>query len=81
MRRKSHHQAFVDACKIAGESKKMGGQSAMSMILQVSRQSVNHYHLSGQRVPQAWCPLIEEATGIRCEKLRPDVAWHVLRKQ
>ena len=35
------------------------------------------------RVPAEYCPLIEEATGgaVRCEDLRPDVKWAVLRQQ
>ncbi|WP_327212924.1 YdaS family helix-turn-helix protein [Ramlibacter sp. Leaf400] len=33
------------------------------------------------RVPAEYCPLIERATdgAVRCEELRPDVAWDVLR--
>ncbi len=31
-------------------------------------------------VPAEHCPAIERATGVRCEELRPDVAWSVLRK-
>lgn len=38
------------------------------------------------RIPTDYCPLIEEETEkagrvVRCERMRPDVAWHVLRKQ
>lgn len=35
------------------------------------------------RVPAEYCPLIERATDgkVRCEDLRPDVAWDVLRGQ
>lgn len=38
------------------------------------------------RVPAEYCPLIERATKergeiVRCEDLRPDVAWNVLREQ
>lgn len=34
-------------------------------------------------VPAEHCPAIERATGgkVRCEELRPDVAWEVLRLQ
>lgn len=32
------------------------------------------------RVPAEYCPLIEQKTGVKCEELRPDVAWAVLRK-
>ncbi len=31
------------------------------------------------RVPAEYCPAIEAATGVRCEELRPDVQWGVLR--
>lgn len=30
-------------------------------------------------VPAEFCPLIERETGVRCEELRPDIAWGVLR--
>ena len=35
------------------------------------------------RVPAEHCPAIERATdgAVRCEELRPDVAWDVLRMQ
>lgn len=33
------------------------------------------------RVPAEHCPHIELLTGERCELLRPDVMWHVLRTQ
>lgn len=31
-------------------------------------------------VPAEYCPLIERETGVRCEALRPDIAWGVLRR-
>lgn len=36
-----------------------------------------------QNVPAEYCPAIERATGgmVRCEELRPDVEWDVLRQQ
>jgi DNA-binding transcriptional regulator YdaS (Cro superfamily) len=33
------------------------------------------------KVPAEHCPAIERATGVRCEELRPDVPWEVLREQ
>ena len=35
------------------------------------------------RIPAEYCPLIERETegAVRCEALRPDIAWDVLRKQ
>jgi DNA-binding transcriptional regulator YdaS (Cro superfamily) len=32
------------------------------------------------RVPSDYCPKIERITGVRCESLRPDVEWKVLRR-
>ena len=39
------------------------------------------YQWTKTRVPAARCPDIEAATGgkVRCEELRPDVRWDVLR--
>lgn len=39
------------------------------------------YQWTKTRVPAERCPQIERATGgqVRCEELRPDVAWDVLR--
>ena len=31
------------------------------------------------RVPADYCPAIERVTGVKCEALRPDVEWGVLR--
>lgn len=39
------------------------------------------YQWTKTRVPAERCPAIEAATGglVRCEELRPDVQWSVLR--
>lgn len=39
------------------------------------------YQWKQSRVPADYCPDIEAITGVRCEDLRPDVAWDVLRMQ
>ena len=46
----------------------------------VMRQHVEHWIKAG-RVPAERCPQIEQATDglVRCEDLRPDVQWSVLR--
>jgi DNA-binding transcriptional regulator YdaS (Cro superfamily) len=46
----------------------------------IKRQHVEHW-LSAGRVPADKAPLVERATGIRCEELCPGVAWDVLRLQ
>jgi DNA-binding transcriptional regulator YdaS (Cro superfamily) len=43
----------------------------------VSKASVSRWKREG--VPAEICPEIEALTGVRCEELRPDVSWSVLR--
>lgn len=57
---------------------KVGGIVALAKALKVSSHSViNQWRLN--RVPAEYCPEIEALTGVRCEELRPDVRWAVLR--
>lgn len=60
------------------------GQAALASAIGVKQQHVWNWLKRGDgRVPAEHCPAIERATGgkIRCEDLRPDVAWEVLRGQ
>lgn len=55
-----------------------GGITALTRALGLSSHAVVHsWRLN--RVPADHCPLIEAVTGVRCEELRPDVRWDVLR--
>jgi len=45
--------------------------------LGVSQQSLTNWKQRG--IPAEYCPRIELLTGVRCEDLRPDVQWSVLR--
>lgn len=58
-----------------------GGQSALAGLIDVGPQVVNNWVRRGN-VPAEHCPAIERATGgqVRCEDLRPDVQWRVLRE-
>lgn len=55
-----------------------GGRTALARMLGVSGPAVV-YQWEQTRVPAEYCPLIEEATGVPCEEIRPDVKWAVLR--
>jgi DNA-binding transcriptional regulator YdaS (Cro superfamily) len=57
------------------------GPTKLAQALGVSVQCVVNWVSRG--VPAERCPDIERATAgaVRCEDLRPDVAWHVLRNQ
>jgi DNA-binding transcriptional regulator YdaS (Cro superfamily) len=59
-----------------------GGQSALAARIGVRQSLVSMWKHRG-RVPAEYCPAIERATdgAVRCEQLRPDVEWHVLREQ
>lgn len=58
----------------------VGGQSALARVCKKQQGHVSHWLKSGKGVPAEYCPLIEEATGVACERLRPDVRWDVLRQ-
>jgi len=58
-----------------------GGVSGLARQLGVKAPTVSQW-VSGKRpIPAERCPQIEEVTGgiVRCEVLRPDVNWAVLR--
>jgi len=58
----------------------LGSQTALAKAIGVVPQVVNNWQRRGN-VPAEYCPAIEKATAgmVRCEDLRPDVDWSVLR--
>jgi len=58
----------------------VGGQSALARVCHKQQGHVSHWLKSEKGVPAEYCPLIEEATGVTCERLRPDVRWDVVRQ-
>lgn len=71
---KKRHESLARACDIAG------GQSALARVLKVTPVSVHEWVNLKRPLPSEHCPLIEEATGVRCEELLPSFRWDVLRK-
>ena len=61
----------------------VGSQVALAALLGVTKAAVSQWKDTGRRVPLEHCPAIERATNgaVRCEELRPDVPWSVLREQ
>jgi DNA-binding transcriptional regulator YdaS (Cro superfamily) len=59
----------------------VGSQAALAAALGVTKSAVNQWKDPGRRVPAEKCPDIERLTkgAVRCEDLRPDVSWNVLR--
>lgn len=62
-------------------AKVVGGQAALARSLDISPSMVNQWVTGARQVPAERCPTIERATdgAVRCEDLRPDVDWSVLR--
>lgn len=56
------------------------GPTKMARALKLSGPAVV-YQWQKTRTPAEKCPDIEALTGVKCEELRPDVNWAVLRKQ
>jgi DNA-binding transcriptional regulator YdaS (Cro superfamily) len=69
--------AIVRACKACGSA------AMLASAIGKSQQFVSQMVTGNRPVPAELCPVIERATGgaVRCEDLRPDVAWDVLRAQ
>lgn len=60
-----------------------GGQTALAAAIGCQPQLVWQWSRGLRRVPAARCPAIERATGgqVRCEELRPDIDWAVVRRR
>lgn len=65
---------------LAKSAEILGSQSALARAVRVNPSTVACWIVRGG-IPAEHCPLIERATGgaVRCEDLRPDVEWSVLR--
>lgn len=64
---------------IAKAAASVGGQSRLAELLGVKPPTVNQWVLGRRQVPAARCPEVERLSAVRCEDLRPDVNWAVLR--
>lgn len=63
-----------------------GSQAAMATVLGVKQPTISEWLTGDRKVPAERCPVIERETllrgdVVRCEDLRPDVPWGVLRLQ
>lgn len=59
---------------------KVGGVGILADRLGVAASLPSMWKKRGS-VPAEHCPAIERETGVPCERLRPGVAWDVLRLQ
>lgn len=62
----------------------LGGKAALASACGYSdRRNIWPWFAKDRPVPAEHCPTIERAThgAVRCEELRPDVPWGVLREQ
>lgn len=60
---------------------KAGSASSLAKGIGVPIQSVFFWRKGERRVPADYCPAIERFTAghVRCEDLRPDIPWGILR--
>lgn len=60
----------------------LGGQASLARAMGVQPPTVNQWVKGDRPIPAERCPQIEALTSgnVRCEELRPDVDWAVLRK-
>lgn len=58
-----------------------GGITRLANELGMKYQLLQGWTRDGREyaTPAEYCPAIERLTGVRCEELRPDVEWSVLR--
>lgn len=72
---KTGKEAFAEAVE------ELGGPANAARQLKKSIQAVLFWVDGRREIPAAVCPTIERLTGIPCERLRPDVEWHVVRQK
>lgn len=67
--------------KLSDYFSKRGNQSRLSKTTGIPAPMLSQWASGERHVPAERCPAIERATNgaVRCEDLRPDVAWDVLR--
>jgi len=65
------------------ESQGRGAKLRLGEAICAFPSDVSSWAQGKRQVPAERCPQIEQATNglVRCEDLRPDVAWSVLRNQ
>jgi DNA-binding transcriptional regulator YdaS (Cro superfamily) len=57
-----------------------GGVAGLASRIGVAASLPSMWKARG-KIPAEHCPAIEKETGVRCEDLRPDVPWGILRGQ
>ncbi len=69
MKRPLLNEALEAAVQVAGS------QAALARAVGVKQGHVWDWLFVSGRPPPATCPAIEQATGVRCERLRMDLMW------
>lgn len=62
-------------CPISLAAAAVGGQATLAKAIGVTPALISQWKNRVRPVAPAQCPAIEQATGIRCEQIRPDVRW------
>jgi DNA-binding transcriptional regulator YdaS (Cro superfamily) len=64
-------------------AKTRGASARLARAIGVSSVTVSHWVSGHKQVPAERCLAVEAATSgtVRCEELRPDIQWGVLRER
>ncbi|RJF99048.1 transcriptional regulator [Noviherbaspirillum saxi] len=59
----------------------VGSATALASALDLTKGAISQWKDEGRKIPAEHCPTIERVTAgqVKCEDLRPDVDWSVLR--
>lgn len=60
-------------------AKALGGAAELARVADVSVQAAYQWINGNRPVPAERAPLIERASGVRCEELCPGVPWDIVR--
>ncbi len=71
----------MDSKKLPIEEAIDAAGSQAALVAAVDRPRFTQQNISywlnrcGGSIPEEFCPYVEKATGVKCERLRPDVEW------
>ena len=74
------YDALTVAACYASNNSSLSDDLALADALGVTRNAILGVKYGYRKCPVRWCPIIEALTKhkIKCETLRPDIAWEVL---
>jgi DNA-binding transcriptional regulator YdaS (Cro superfamily) len=69
----------VDETAVQRAARIIGGPAALARACDVTVQAAYQWIAGTRPVPAERAPLIEQATGVPCEEICPNVPWDIVR--